>query len=109
VARPERIRLREHGDQGANCLPGMVERTVYVGATVQVMVRLATGTQVQASIANDGDAGSYQQGTPVSVHIPADALRVLRGSSATPPADPAGADAVAPDAESEAATASAQA
>ena len=105
VARPERVRLLAHGDQGANCLPGMVERTVYVGATVQVMVRLATGAQVQASIANDGDADSYQQGTPVSVHIPADALRVLRGSAATAPADVADAGAAAPEAEAATATA----
>jgi spermidine/putrescine transport system ATP-binding protein len=87
VARPERVRLLAHGDQRDNCLPGMVERTVYVGASLQVMVRLATGAPLQASIANTGDADSYQQGTPVSVHIPADALRVLAGSATTPPSD----------------------
>ena len=55
VARPERIELLEHGAQRGNCLPGMVERTVYVGASVQVMIRLATGSQLQASVANTGD------------------------------------------------------
>jgi spermidine/putrescine transport system ATP-binding protein len=109
VARPERVKLLPHGDQRPNCLPGMVERTVYVGASVQVMVRLATGAQLQASIANTGTTDSYQQGTPVSVHIPADALRVL-GGSATPPGDPG---ATEPDGEAAAseseATASAQA
>jgi len=82
VARPERIELLAHGDQRENRVPGMIERTVYVGASVQVMVRLATGAQLQASIANTGDANSYTQGTPVSVHIPSDALRVLGGTSA---------------------------
>jgi spermidine/putrescine transport system ATP-binding protein len=79
VARPERIQLREHGDSSEfdNCLPGMVERTVYVGATVQVMVRLATGASLQASIANSGAAASWHQGTPVLAQIPPDALRVL--------------------------------
>jgi spermidine/putrescine transport system ATP-binding protein len=107
VARPERVRLLEHGDQRGNCLPGMVERTVYVGASLQVMVRLATGAPLQASIANTGDTDSYQQGTPVSVHIPPDALRVLAGSAAVAPADPGAAGATASDPE--AATASARA
>jgi spermidine/putrescine transport system ATP-binding protein len=105
VARPERVNLVEHGDERGNCLPGMVERTVYVGASLQVMVRLATGAQLQASITNTGGADGYPQGTPVSVHIPADALRVLGGSQTAPEADSGAGEAGAPDAE--AATASA--
>ncbi len=77
VARPERLALLDHGSEGENCLPGMVERTVYVGANLQVIVRLPTGAVIQASIANRGQAASWAQGTPVAVHIPADALRVL--------------------------------
>ncbi len=79
VARPERIELLsgESGAQRGNCLPGMVERTVYLGTSLQVMVRLATGVPLQVSITNTGDTGGYVQGTPVSVHIPVDALRVL--------------------------------
>jgi spermidine/putrescine transport system ATP-binding protein len=92
VARPERVELLEHGAQRGNCLPGMVERTVYVGASVQVMVRLATGAQLQASIANTGDADHYRQGTPVSVHVPADALRILGG-----PASPTDTTTPAPE------------
>jgi spermidine/putrescine transport system ATP-binding protein len=80
VARPERVQLLEHGTDRDNCLPGMVERTVYVGASLQVMVRLATGAQLQASVTNTGGATTYQQGTPVAVHVPADALRVLGGT-----------------------------
>jgi spermidine/putrescine transport system ATP-binding protein len=103
VARPERLALLEHGEQRPNCLPGLVERTVYVGASVQVMVRLATGDQLQASIANTGDADSYQHGMPVAVHIPADALRIL-GDSGAPVATPAASDRAA---DPETATASA--
>ena len=95
VARPERVELLEHGAERANCLPGMVERTVYVGASVQVMVRLATGAQLQASIANTGHADGYQQGTPVCVHIPEDALRILGDSGAAPPPAPAPAPEIA--------------
>jgi len=90
IARPERVELLAHGSDRGNCLPGMVERTVYVGATHQVMVRLATGAQLQASITNTGAGDAYPQGTPVSVHIPADALRIL--DSGAPASAPAGAD-----------------
>jgi spermidine/putrescine transport system ATP-binding protein len=88
VARPERVELLGHGSERENCLPGMVERTVYVGASLQVMVRLATGAQLQASIANTGEASGYPQGTPVAVHVPPDALRVLSGESQATAPDP---------------------
>jgi spermidine/putrescine transport system ATP-binding protein len=78
VARPERLALLEHGSVADNTLPGMVERTVYVGSNLQVMVRLVTGVQLQASITNTGQTARMDQGTPVAVQIPADALRVLR-------------------------------
>jgi spermidine/putrescine transport system ATP-binding protein len=100
VARPERVQLLAHGSEQANCLPGMVERTVYVGASLQVMVRLATGAQLQASVANTGEANGYEQGTPVAVHVPADALRVL-GAEAPPPVDPDAAVHEQPDAATE--------
>jgi spermidine/putrescine transport system ATP-binding protein len=105
VARPERMQLLEHGAGRGNCLPGMVERTVYVGASVQVMVRLATGAQLQASIANTGGADSYQQGTPVSVHIPADALRILGRPPQLPASDSEPGAAPAPDAQTAGASA----
>ncbi len=92
VVRPERVQILAHGNPRENCLPGMVERTVYVGASLQVMVRLATGAQLQATVSNSGELTSYEQGTPVAVHVPADALRVLDGSVSTPAlAEPAAA------------------
>jgi hypothetical protein len=55
----------------------MVERVVYVGSGIQVIVRAATGEVLQALIQNTGTPVAYDQGTPVQVHLPADALRVL--------------------------------
>jgi spermidine/putrescine transport system ATP-binding protein len=92
IARPERIELRQHSDHGDrdNCLPGMVERTVYVGSSLQVLVRLATGASLQASVPNTGETGSWNHGTPVLIHIPPEALRVLAGGPEPPaPAEPA--------------------
>ena len=80
VIRPERVELEPHGTTGENRVPGMVERVVYVGATTQVIVRLAPGDTVQMLLKNEGGEVAYQQGTPVSVHLPAAALRVLAES-----------------------------
>jgi spermidine/putrescine transport system ATP-binding protein len=77
VIRPERIELEPHGTTGENRVPGMVERVVYVGATTHVIVRLAPGETVQMLLKNEGGEVPYQQGTPVSVHLPSAALRVL--------------------------------
>jgi len=42
------------------------------------MVRLATGAVLQASVPNEGtDLDLHQQGRPVKVRMPEDALRVL--------------------------------
>ena len=75
--RPERVDLEEAGTSGANRIPGMVERLVYVGSTMQVIVNLAPGEKLQALMQNEGEALPFQQGTSVSVHLPREALRVL--------------------------------
>jgi spermidine/putrescine transport system ATP-binding protein len=78
VIRPERVELEPHGSPaGPNRMPGMVERVVYVGSGIQVMVRAATGEMLQALIQNTGEQITYDQGTPVQVHLPSEALRVL--------------------------------
>src|SRR2546422_6077458 len=77
VIRPERVGLEQQGASGENRVPGMVERVVYVGSILQVIVRLAPGEILQAWIQNQGEGVPYGQGTPVTVHLPVDALRVL--------------------------------
>jgi spermidine/putrescine transport system ATP-binding protein len=84
VIRPERVRLEEQGGKGENRIPGMVERVVYVGSTMQIFVHLADGHTLQAWIQNLGEGLPYQQGATVSVHMPADALRVLQDRVAEP-------------------------
>lgn len=81
VIRPERVRLEESGATGENRVPGMVERVVYVGSIMQVILHLASGPTLQAWVQNDGGGLPYTQGHPVSVHLPADALRVLIDTS----------------------------
>ena len=86
VIRPERIELESReAASGPNRLPGMVERLVYVGSAVQVIVRVATGEALQVLVPNTGKALPYQQGTPVQVHLPVEALRVLAADEAREP------------------------
>jgi spermidine/putrescine transport system ATP-binding protein len=82
VIRPERVRLEPYGSTGPNRVPGMVERLVYQGPATQLVVRLANGESLQALVQNQGQPMSWQQGTAIAVHLPADALRVLPDPSA---------------------------
>ena len=77
VVRPERVQIGSRDETGKNRIPGMVERVVYLGPVSQLLVRLASGQIVQAMVANQGIEPVHESGTPVSVHIPPDALRVL--------------------------------
>jgi hypothetical protein len=64
----------------------MVERVVYVGSIMQVIVHLAPGQTLQAWVQNQGEGLPYTQGQPVAVHFPPDALRVLTDSRTAEPA-----------------------
>jgi spermidine/putrescine transport system ATP-binding protein len=75
--RPERVDLEAQGASGENRLPGMVERVVYVGSVLQVIVNLAPGERIQAWVQNEGGALPFESGAPVTVHFPPEALRVL--------------------------------
>jgi spermidine/putrescine transport system ATP-binding protein len=87
VIRPERVVLQDQGTTGENCLPGMLERVVFVGSTLDVHVRLPTGELVRSLLANAGANVHGGQGTPVTIRLPPDSLRILSASSA--PADDA--------------------
>jgi ABC-type Fe3+/spermidine/putrescine transport system ATPase subunit len=81
--RPERVNLEPQGASGPNRVPGMVERVVYVGSVLQVIVNLAPGQRIQAWVQNEGGAMPFESGAPVTVHFPPEALRVLPEAGAT--------------------------
>ena len=87
--RPERVAIEAQGTTGENRIPAMVERTVYVGSILQVILHLATGQTIQAWMANTGADEPYRSGDAVAAHFPREALRVL----------PEGGTAVLADAE----------
>jgi spermidine/putrescine transport system ATP-binding protein len=77
MIRPERVRVEPHGTTGENRLPGLVEHLVFLGSFREVRVRLLGGALVTAIQPNDGSEPPYAQGSPVSVHLPVESLRVL--------------------------------
>jgi spermidine/putrescine transport system ATP-binding protein len=80
VIRPECVELAEAGLTGPNRLPGMVDRTVFLGSTTQVLVRLPQGAVVQSLMTNTADNQALTTGQPVTVCLPPQALRVLAAS-----------------------------
>ena len=81
VIRPECVELGETGRDGANRVPGMVDRAVFLGSTTQVKVRLPHGAVIQSLVTNASVRGGLTSGQPVSVRLPPEALRVLSASS----------------------------
>ena len=77
MIRPERIEVEPQGSDGENRLPGMLEHVVFLGSFREVHVRLVGGDLVRAVVPNDGAPLAYEQGSPVTLHLPAEAVRVL--------------------------------
>jgi ABC-type Fe3+/spermidine/putrescine transport system ATPase subunit len=75
--RPERVGIEASGTSGENRIPGMVDRVVYVGSTLQIILHLASGQTIQAWTPNDGDREPHRVGEAVAIHFPREALRVL--------------------------------
>ena len=82
MIRPERVGVEPQGTEGDNRLPGLVERAVYVGSAYELHVRLIGGSLLKATIMNDGTPFAYEEGTPVTLYLPPDAVRVLTPSPA---------------------------
>ena len=90
VARPERLTLtplnaQAGTDSGApgQALTGLVDRSVYLGASVHVVVRLVNGDRVTVGTAGHDPAG-YAHGDAVRLGLPAAALRLLPAALALP-------------------------
>jgi spermidine/putrescine transport system ATP-binding protein len=84
MIRPERIAIEPHTDAGDERLPGIVERSVFLGGLHEVHVRVLGGELMKATVANDGSPlpVSLDRGAAVSLRLPPAALRVLRPSEA---------------------------
>jgi spermidine/putrescine transport system ATP-binding protein len=88
MIRPERIEIEEHGATGDNRLPGLIERAVFLGGSHEVHIRVLGGELLKATVSNDGRPVpvALEEGTPVTLHLPPDGLRVLVQSQEPPSA-----------------------
>jgi hypothetical protein len=79
MIRPERIAIEPHTSRGEERLPRMVERSVFLGSSYDVHVRVLGGELLKAMVPNDGSvsATELESGAAVCLHLPPDALRVL--------------------------------
>jgi spermidine/putrescine transport system ATP-binding protein len=77
--RPERLELCQPGSD-ANVLSGTVDRVVYAGPMMQVLVRLGEADTVQALVPNRGTALGFGHGDMVGLRFPVDAVLVLPSS-----------------------------
>src|SRR3954466_1011902 len=84
MIRPERIVIEPHAEAGDERLPGIVERSVFLGGAHEVRVRVLGGELMRGTVANDGSPppGSLEAGGAPSLRLPPAALRVLRPSEA---------------------------
>jgi len=76
--------IEPHTGTGDERLPGIVERSVFLGGAHEVHVRVLGGELMKATVANDGSPApvSLDPGAAVSLRLPPAALRVLRPSKA---------------------------
>jgi hypothetical protein len=93
--------VEPHAASGEQRLPGMVERSVFLGGSYEVHVRVLGGELLRAMVPNDGSvaAATLESGAAVSVHLPPDALRVLTMDE---PEEPDEDEAAEPDQPAEA-------
>ncbi len=81
MLRPERLAIA-NGDNGGRVLSGVVAEVIYQGSERRLIVDLADGTEVVASVDTDDGAPAVEQGAPVSLAWAPDAPYLLRGRSA---------------------------
>jgi len=92
MIRPERIGVEPHANSGEERMPGMVERSVFLGSAYEVHVRVLGGELLKAMVANDGSVAetALESGAAVCLHLPPDALRVLTMSGSEEQAEQQG-------------------
>jgi spermidine/putrescine transport system ATP-binding protein len=75
--RPERIKIVSDTGSAANTVHAVVNRTVYAGPVLNVLVHVDDTNEIQVTVPNGGDVKPYLPGDTIALHLPADALQVL--------------------------------
>ena len=62
MIRPERIAIEPHSNHGEERMPGMVERSVFLGGAYEVHIRVLGGELLKAMVPNDGGVSAGRPG-----------------------------------------------
>jgi len=84
--RPERIKIVDPHAGVPNTVRAVVDRTVYAGPVLNVLVQIDDLNEIQVTVPNEGHLARYRHGDSVHLHLPAEAIRVLDRDEATPSA-----------------------
>lgn len=82
--RPERIRLDGHA---INNVQGTIDRVVYLGSVLHVLVDVPGLGEIQASVPNDGHAVTFKRGDPLTLGVPPEAVWVVPRTTRVDPID----------------------
>jgi hypothetical protein len=75
--RPERVELHPPEFEGENVLKGEIERVVFAGPLLNVLVNIQDVGVVQVTIPNQGAAFTWDWPDPVALRLPPEALRIV--------------------------------
>jgi spermidine/putrescine transport system ATP-binding protein len=84
--RPERIKIVTGEERFSNTVQAKVDRTVYAGPVLNVLVRIEDLNEIQVTVPNEGDVKPYRHGDVINLCLPADAVQVLERDGLEEPA-----------------------
>jgi spermidine/putrescine transport system ATP-binding protein len=75
--RPERIRLVSGNGPTPNTVKAVVDRTVYAGPVLNLLVHIEDLNEIQVTVPNEGHLATFKHGQEIDIQLPAEALQVL--------------------------------
>jgi spermidine/putrescine transport system ATP-binding protein len=78
--RPERIKIVSDNGSAPNTVPAVVDRMVYAGPVLNLLVQIDDAGEIQVTVPNEGTVTPYQHGDLIDLHLPAEALQILARS-----------------------------
>ena len=75
--RPERIEVVADSSNGDNLVRAHIDRLVYAGPVINLLVSVDDLNEIQVSVPNNGAPEHFREGSEVSLRFPAEALRIL--------------------------------
>jgi spermidine/putrescine transport system ATP-binding protein len=75
--RPERIKVVSGNGPSPNTVKAVVDRTVYAGPVLNLLVHIEDLNEIQVTVPNEGHLATFKHGQEIDIQLPAEALQVL--------------------------------